>query len=101
MLIARLFGTRSVAELVKALEGDEEEAYESQGGSPEIAAIAADEREHAQIWERLSEGKPIADGRNGAGPARRAPVRRRDRHGASRGIARALGRAPSARSSSA
>ena len=78
MLIARLFGTRSVAELVKALEGDEEEAYESQGGSPEIAAIAADEREHAQIWERLSEGKPIADGRNGAGPARRAPLRRRD-----------------------
>ena len=73
MLIARLFGTRSVAELVKALEGDEEEAYESQGESPEIAAIAADEREHAQIWERLSEGKPIDDGRNGAGPARRGP----------------------------
>ena len=45
----------------------------AQGGSPEVAAIAADEREHAQIWERLSEGKPIADGRNGAGPARRGP----------------------------
>ena len=73
MLIARQFGTRSVADLVKALEGDEEEAYESQGGSPEVAAIAADEREHAQIWERLSSGKPIAEGRDGVGSARRGP----------------------------
>ena len=48
MLIARLFGTRSVADLVKALEGDEEEAYDAQGASPEVAAIAADEREHAR-----------------------------------------------------
>ena len=53
MFIARVFGTRSVADLVKALEGDEEAAYDAQGTSPEVAAIAADEREHAQIWERL------------------------------------------------
>ena len=67
MLIARLFGTRSVAELVKALEGDEEDAYESQGTSPEVAAIAADEREHAQIWERLAAGTAIADDHDGVG----------------------------------
>ena len=71
MLIARLFGTRSVADLVKALEGDEEDAYVSQGESPEVAGIAADEREHAQIWERLAAGKPIADDRDGVGIARR------------------------------
>jgi VIT1/CCC1 family predicted Fe2+/Mn2+ transporter/rubrerythrin len=53
ILLARLFGTKSVAELVKALEGDEEELYEGQGVSPEVAAIAADEREHAEIWDRL------------------------------------------------
>ena len=53
ILAARLFGTAAVAELVKALEGDEEDAYDSQGASPEAAAIAADEREHAEIWKRL------------------------------------------------
>jgi VIT1/CCC1 family predicted Fe2+/Mn2+ transporter len=51
--VARLFGTRAVADLVKALEGDEEELYETQGEHPEVASIAADEREHARIWERL------------------------------------------------
>jgi VIT1/CCC1 family predicted Fe2+/Mn2+ transporter/rubrerythrin len=55
ILIARLFGTRAVADMVKALEGDEEELYESfQATAPEVAAIAEDEREHARIWERLS-----------------------------------------------
>jgi VIT1/CCC1 family predicted Fe2+/Mn2+ transporter len=58
MTIARLFGTAAVADLVKALEGDEEELYESQGTSPEVASIAADEREHAEIWDQLK-----ADGR--------------------------------------
>jgi VIT1/CCC1 family predicted Fe2+/Mn2+ transporter/rubrerythrin len=56
ILAARLFGTAAVAELVRALEGDEEDAYDSQGGSPEAAAIAADEREHAEIWKRLKRG---------------------------------------------
>jgi VIT1/CCC1 family predicted Fe2+/Mn2+ transporter/rubrerythrin len=50
--VARLFGTRAVAELVQALEGDEEDAYAEQA-SPETAQIAADEREHAEIWRRL------------------------------------------------
>jgi VIT1/CCC1 family predicted Fe2+/Mn2+ transporter/rubrerythrin len=52
ILVARLFGTRAVSDLVQALEGDEEGTYEAQE-SPEVAAIAADEREHAEIWKRL------------------------------------------------
>ena len=72
MLIARLFGTRSVADLVRALEGDEEEAYDAQGASPEVAAIAADEREHAQIWDRLETTAPLTVRRDGVAVARRA-----------------------------
>ncbi|MFL5726937.1 MAG: VIT1/CCC1 transporter family protein [Chloroflexota bacterium] len=53
--LARLFGTGAVSDLVTALEGDEEDIYESQS-SPEVAAIAADEREHAEIWRRLKLG---------------------------------------------
>ena len=53
ILAARLLGTAAVADLVKALEGDEEDLYDAQGGSPEVAAIAADERAHAEIWDRL------------------------------------------------
>ena len=34
MLAARLLGTAAVADLVKALEGDEEEAYDAQGARP-------------------------------------------------------------------
>jgi len=50
--LARIFGTRSVGDLVQALEGDEEEAYEAQP-SPEVESIAADERRHAEIWREL------------------------------------------------
>ena len=53
---ARLFGTNAVSDLVRALEGDEESAYGSQA-SPEVAAIAADEREHAEIWKRLGDSR--------------------------------------------
>lgn len=59
ILIARLFGTASVAELVKALEGDEEALYDAQT-SPEVAGIAADEREHAEIWDRLKADRTAA-----------------------------------------
>ena len=55
--IARLFGTRSVSGMVKALEGDELSIYENLEG-PEMQAIAADEREHAAIWKRLDMGMP-------------------------------------------
>jgi VIT1/CCC1 family predicted Fe2+/Mn2+ transporter len=54
IFIARIFGTRSVSDLVTALEGDEEETYGEQA-SPEVEAIAADEREHAEIWRRLKD----------------------------------------------
>jgi VIT1/CCC1 family predicted Fe2+/Mn2+ transporter/rubrerythrin len=59
LLLARLFGTRAVSDLVTALEGDEEDIYEAQA-SPEVAAIAADEREHAEIWRRLKDGSIVA-----------------------------------------
>ena len=54
VLLARLFGTKAVSDLVTALEGDEEEMYEAQS-SPEVDAIAADEREHAEIWRKLKD----------------------------------------------
>jgi VIT1/CCC1 family predicted Fe2+/Mn2+ transporter len=54
ILLARIFGTKAVSDLVTALEGDEEEAYGAQV-SPEVEAIAADEREHADIWRRLKD----------------------------------------------
>src|SRR5690349_506827 len=55
ILLARLFGTKAVSDLVTALEGDEEEAYGDQASSPEVEAIAADEREHAEIWRKLKD----------------------------------------------
>jgi VIT1/CCC1 family predicted Fe2+/Mn2+ transporter len=55
LLIARLFGTHSVRDMVMQLEGDEEDLYLSQG-APEVQAIANDERQHAEIWRRLSDG---------------------------------------------
>ena len=54
ILLARVFGTKAVSDLVTALEGDEEEAYGEQS-SPEVEAIAADEREHAEIWRKLKD----------------------------------------------
>jgi vacuolar iron transporter family protein len=70
---ARLFGTHAVSDLVRSLEGDEESAYETQA-SPEVAAIAADEREHAKIWKRLSDSRATEAGRAtiAAGPARQS-----------------------------
>jgi vacuolar iron transporter family protein len=58
VLLARLFGTHAVRDMVQALEGDEEDLYTAQA-SPEVEAIAADEREHAEIWKRLdTEARP-------------------------------------------
>jgi vacuolar iron transporter family protein len=72
ILLARLFGTRSVADLVKALEGDEEEAYDAQGAGEEVAAIAADEREHAMIWDRLEDEPAVRPSRARVAAARGA-----------------------------
>jgi VIT1/CCC1 family predicted Fe2+/Mn2+ transporter/rubrerythrin len=73
ILVARLFGTRSVAELVQALEGDEEALYEAQAASPEAAAIAEDEREHARIWQQLQTA-PAAAGATPASAAGATPA---------------------------
>src|SRR5580765_4205552 len=54
LFLARIFGTKAVSDLVTALEGDEEELYVAQS-SPEVEAIAADEREHAEIWRKLKD----------------------------------------------
>ena len=59
VLVARIFGTHAVRDLVQALEGDEEDIYTAQS-SPEVEAIAADEREHAEIWRRMSDGRATA-----------------------------------------
>jgi VIT1/CCC1 family predicted Fe2+/Mn2+ transporter/rubrerythrin len=67
--IARVFGTRAVSDLVKALEGDEEAIYGDQEAHPAIEAIAADEREHLAIWKRLDDE---ASGNGGGRPGRRA-----------------------------
>ena len=64
VLLARAFGTHAVSDLVKALEGDEEAIYDAQQQNPEIEAIAADEREHAEIWKRL-DGESPAPGAKG------------------------------------
>lgn len=69
VLVARLLGTRAVSDLVKALEGDEEAIYVGQAASPEVKGIAADEREHAEIWMRL-------DADRAAGPGGRRARRR-------------------------
>jgi len=57
LALARVFSTRAVSGMVKALEGDELALYEGLEGL-EMAAIAADEREHAAIWKRLDMGMP-------------------------------------------
>jgi VIT1/CCC1 family predicted Fe2+/Mn2+ transporter len=57
--VARLFGTNAVSDLVQSLEGDEQELYDAQS-SPEVASIAADEREHAEIWKRLADSRADA-----------------------------------------
>jgi len=87
ILLARLFGTRSVADLVQALEGDEENAYTAQG-SPEVEAIAADEREHAEIWRRLQAGE-VPGGAAGNGSAASATAA--SASAAASGIARQFG----------
>jgi VIT1/CCC1 family predicted Fe2+/Mn2+ transporter len=59
IMLARLFGPERVADLVRGLEGDEEAAYASQM-TPETEAIAADEREHAQMWDQITGAKRLA-----------------------------------------
>ena len=64
--LARVFGTHFVREFVVALEGNEEQTYRGQA-APEVEAIAADEREHAAIWRRLSAARSSGAAVRGAG----------------------------------
>ena len=57
LFVARLLGTRAVAEMVRGLEGNEERVYEARAVLPQAQAIAAEEREHAAIWRRLGEAE--------------------------------------------
>jgi VIT1/CCC1 family predicted Fe2+/Mn2+ transporter/rubrerythrin len=53
ILLARIFGTNAVHDLVIGLEGEEERIYASRPPSREAEAIAADERAHAEMWKQL------------------------------------------------
>ena len=64
ILLARLLGTERVADLVRAMEGDEEAAY-AQQMTPETELIAADEREHAAMWDEITGTRRLA-ANNGA-----------------------------------
>jgi len=89
IVLARLFGTRFVSDMVKAVEGDEEAVYAGQQTHPDVEAIAADEREHAEIWKRLDVEAKAARGsryRNRGAPA---DVVARGHHGIEPGAAQA------------
>ena len=98
ILTARVFGTRAVSDLVKALEGDEEALYDAQGDSPDIEAIAADEREHAEIWKRLDDetATAIRPGARGAARRRGRLVTASEHPSVDAGRARAPRRSPAA-----
>lgn len=60
LLVARVLGTRAVGDLVRTLEGNDERRYArgapaapSAGMTAAMAAMAADERRHAETWRRL------------------------------------------------
>ena len=67
LVVARLLGTRAVADLVRALEGDDERRYAREAPAAvaadltdAMAAMAADEHRHAETWRRLGE-EPTGD----------------------------------------
>ncbi len=78
ILLARLLGTNAVHDLVIGLEGEEERVYASRPPSLEAEQMAADERAHAAMWEKLrseadaGEARP-ADAEVGI-PTARPPV---------------------------
>ena len=64
--VARVLGTKAVADLVRTLEGEDERRYakgaptaDSRALGTTMAAMAADERRHAETWQRLA--KPTGD----------------------------------------
>jgi VIT1/CCC1 family predicted Fe2+/Mn2+ transporter len=67
LLLARLMGTRAVADMVRTFEGHDERRYARgaptlDGGAmtATLASMAADERRHAETWRELAEGPTAA-----------------------------------------
>jgi VIT1/CCC1 family predicted Fe2+/Mn2+ transporter len=67
LVVARLLGTKAVADLVRTLEGNDERRYAREAPTAvaapltdAMAAMAADEHRHAETWRRLGE-KPKGD----------------------------------------
>jgi VIT1/CCC1 family predicted Fe2+/Mn2+ transporter len=69
-VLARIFGTRAVSDMVKALEGFEEEVYGAHSDVAEVHEIAKDEAKHAEIWRDLD----VAHKTKGVGAHRAAVV---------------------------
>jgi VIT1/CCC1 family predicted Fe2+/Mn2+ transporter/rubrerythrin len=69
LVMARILGTKAVADLVRALEADDERRYAkgaptvpSAGVTATMAAMAADERRHAEAWRPQEKGPKGAEG---------------------------------------
>lgn len=80
IVLARLLGPERVADLVRGLEGDEEAAYASQM-TPETEAIAADEREHAAMWDQITGAKRLANNNGAKGALSKEAIHRGGRSG--------------------
>jgi VIT1/CCC1 family predicted Fe2+/Mn2+ transporter len=80
IMLARLLGPERVADLVRSLEGDEEAAYASQM-TPETESIAADERQHAAMWDQITGAKRLADNNGAKGALSKEAIHRGGRSG--------------------
>ena len=69
LLVAGFLGTKAVADLVRSMEGDEERRY-ARGAPPAepgrppdaTAAMAADERRHAEVWRQIRQEVSLPSG---------------------------------------
>ncbi len=76
LAVAGLLGTKAVADLVRAMEGNEERRYArgappaeashapaAAGHAPDVmAAMAADERRHAEVWRQIRQESSVDAG---------------------------------------
>lgn len=82
LLVARLFGTKAVTDMVRALEAKDERRYTESATAPPapamtaaIAGMAADEQRHGEIWRKLG-AKEAPEARAAAGGAAAAVIPR-------------------------
>jgi vacuolar iron transporter family protein len=69
LAVAGFLGTKAVADVVRSMEGDEERRY-ARGAPPAepgrpldpTAAMAADERRHAEVWRQIREEVSLPSG---------------------------------------